>query len=149
MTVEADRILPFAIVITGNTEAVRAGLVRIMERLAPLSMAAPEREVVELVLAEVLNNIVAHAFHDAPVALPITIRCRRDVRDLHLRITDPGHPMPGGELPGGAARPTDVATADLPEGGFGWFLIRQLVRDLRYNRVGKINRLDLWVTLHP
>ena len=41
----------------------------------------------------------------------------------------------------------DVAREDLPEGGFGWFLIRQLAWDVRYVREGRTNRLFLAIDL--
>ena len=42
--------------------------------------------------------------------------------------------MPNGRAPLGD-NPRDYARADeLPEGGFGWFLIRELAHDLVYDR---------------
>ena len=37
----------------------------------------------------------------------------------------------------------DVAFEDLPEGGFGWFLIQDLAKDVLYARVENENRLSL------
>jgi serine/threonine-protein kinase RsbW len=34
---------------------------------------------------------------------------------------------------------------DLPEGGFGWYLIRTLARDVRYDRNGVTNCLTFWL----
>ena len=52
-------------------------------------------------------------------------------------------PSPGGEPPAGQAPDPD----DLPEGGFGWHLIRSLSKDLEYHREGDRNfltfRLDM------
>ena len=50
----------------------------------------------------------------------------------------PGGRPPAGRLPDGA----DCALVDLPEGGFGWHLIRTLTRDLAYVRSGGCNRLS-------
>jgi hypothetical protein len=47
-------------------------------------------------------------------------------------------------FPGGVCRPADpCAHDDLPEGGFGWALLRRLTRDLAYQRHEDRNRLDV------
>jgi serine/threonine-protein kinase RsbW len=46
--------------------------------------------------------------------------------------------MPNLQLPQGA--PADLSDLDdLPEGGFGWFLIRAMTSDLVYHRTGGQN----------
>ena len=60
-----------------------------------------------------------------------------------FRIEDTGRPMPGGETPLGQAANLDVDLEDLPEGGFGWFLIRDLAKDVNYSRADGTNVLDL------
>ena len=65
---------------------------------------------------------------------------------LFLRTQDSGLPMPGGELPAGRlAEATDIQ--DLPEGGFGWFLIRSLTQDLAYQRVDGLNILSFCIAV--
>lgn len=98
----------------------------------------------ELVVAEVLNNIVEHAYHDAPGG-EIRARLRFCPQGLRADFTDHGSAMPGLRLPVGAAVPLDMGVADLPEGGFGWFLIHTLARDLHYRREAGANRLTLRV----
>jgi serine/threonine-protein kinase RsbW len=49
--------------------------------------------------------------------------------------------MPGLCLPAGKFQPLDDL-ADLPEGGFGWYLIRSLTEELSYRRSNGINRLS-------
>ena len=51
--------------------------------------------------------------------------------------------MPDGKLPIGQLSPLDVETRDLPEGGFGWFLIQHLAKDVTYCRAGDQNWLKL------
>ena len=51
--------------------------------------------------------------------------------------------MPNGQLPLGMAQDVDVDMMDLPDGGFGWFLIKDLAKDVRYHRIGEVNQLDL------
>ncbi|MDB6182818.1 ATP-binding protein [Paracoccus fistulariae] len=102
----------------------------------------------ELVLAEVMNNITEHA------------------GVLHLR--DPGHPKPsihlsivrhpaglacgitddGPLLPAECLQPRNLPGGtypDLEEGGFGWFLIQDLTQSLCYYREGGRNFLDFSV----
>ncbi len=51
-----------------------------------------------------------------------------------FQVLDDGEPMPGGRLPDGNPPAVDVPTADLPEGGFGWFMIRSVADELQYTR---------------
>lgn len=100
----------------------------------------------ELVVAEVLNNIVEHAYQDrAGGRIILTLRFKAD--RLTVDFTDFGQPMPSGALPTGAPADLDVSPEDLPEGGFGWFLIRSLSDDLAYVREDNSNRLSLSIPL--
>jgi serine/threonine-protein kinase RsbW len=55
--------------------------------------------------------------------------------------------MPKDGLPEGRLV-TLAETATLPEGGFGWFLIRTLSRDLDYRREGGRNLLSFRLDTH-
>lgn len=66
---------------------------------------------------------------------------RLDQGALHCRITDSGAAMPGGRLPPGQFQDLGE-TQSLPEGGFGWFLIRTLAQDLDYRRIAGRNLLS-------
>ena len=93
-----------------------------------------------IVLAEVFNNIAEHAYGGAPG--PITLRLTCGPGRLSCVVTDRGAPMPG--FPRLGRRFPDVDAEKpmgLPEGGFGWALVRQLARDIRYDRVGDRNLL--------
>ena len=55
---------------------------------------------------------------------------------------------PGAKCP--RAWPHDLEALgeqDLPEGGFGWFLIRELTHDLTYRRDGSRNHLSFRMVL--
>lgn len=123
--------------------AVRAALAHILSELDPVGLKSDDLGTVEIVLAEALNNVVEHAYPEGSEAGPIDIDCRTATDGLHIRITDDGREMPGGHLPAG--KEADLATEliDLPEGGFGWFLIFQLAQDVHYRRKGRRNVLDL------
>ena len=122
-------------VITSGADAVRQGLNRAMG-VPPLSLLSREdRSTAEIVLAEVFNNIVEHAY--AGLDGSIRVWLSLDDRGLTCRIEDEGRPMPGGQAPAGCLPDPE----DLPEGGFGWHLIRSLSTGLSYQRVGSVNRL--------
>jgi serine/threonine-protein kinase RsbW len=126
-----------------DPEEVRVVLGRVNAGLAALGAIPDAMGRVELVLAEVLNNIVEHAYADlrGEIALQLAL-CGQALR---CRVADGGRPMPGGQLPAGRL-PQDKA-AELPEGGFGWHLIRTLAHDLRYARTGGQNVLTFHIPL--
>lgn len=97
---------------------------------------------VEIALAEVLNNIVEHAApSDAQGAIRISACGLRDA--LTVYVSDDGRPMPGLRLPSGAPHDLGVPLPELPEGGFGWGLVRALTSGLRYRRRLGRNELAL------
>lgn len=93
---------------------------------------------VELVLAEVLNNIVEHAYRGSSKG-PVDLSAETCKNGIRFMIADSGRPMPNDSLPTGARTELNCAFADLPEGGFGWILVRELAQDLQYRRENGIN----------
>ncbi|WP_170831391.1 ATP-binding protein [Jannaschia faecimaris] len=95
---------------------------------------------VTLVLGEVLNNIVEHALsnHDSPILLEVTQVAGR----VHVQTEDAGLALPS-KLLGAVSLPDMGSTVeDLPESGFGWFIIHALVDDMVYERHDGRNRLS-------
>lgn len=128
------------VVIEGDLMSVRQGLLALAEAVPLRQLSDADRGSAELVLGEALNNIVEHAYAEGPGPIELWLDAGAD--GLAFTITDRGLAMPGavapeGRLPAGL----DGPLADLPEGGFGWFLIRSLTRDLRYERSDGLNRL--------
>lgn len=97
----------------------------------------------EIVMGEVLNNIVAHACNGRPGRIGLRVAVAGPC--FHCRVTDDGSAMPAGTLPAGGWPRLDVPRAQLPEGGFGWSIIRGLVHDLRYRRHRGHNVLEFRV----
>ena len=64
---------------------------------------------------------------------------------LTCRIVDQGRPMPGLRLPEGKIGPPDCRVHELPEGGWGWALIRLLTLNLQYERLDGCNRVTFQV----
>lgn len=105
----------------------------------------------EIVLAEVLNNITEHGYVGQDgVPAPILLRCRMSPRGLHVIVVDRGRPVPAERCLAGALPPVSLAVHDmdnLPEGGFGWCLIRELTCDLTLVSDEAGNRLCFVVPL--
>jgi len=142
-----SRFLPFGISIIGDEQATRDALRQLLDGLKPLDLGIEEVGTVELVLAEALNNIVEHAYPADMRPGPINIDCALKSDGLHFEIRDEGLAMPDGQIPLGMTQSTNVDVRDLPEGGFGWFLIRDLAKDVDYARVGACNILNLRIAV--
>ena len=117
--------------------AVRAALERLFSAIPPGLLDDDARGSAEIVITEVLNNIVEHAYAGVTGEIDLTIRLLQD--GLHCMVTDRGTPLPDRGL-SGTGLPV-AAADDLPEGGFGWYLIRSLSQDIRYLRIGSANQL--------
>jgi serine/threonine-protein kinase RsbW len=133
------------VVIPADPVTVRDGLKALFDTILLRSLPEDGRGTAEIVLAEALNNIVEHAYARQSGDIEITLDLRG--QDLVCRILDSGLPMPKDGLPEGRLV-TLAETATLPEGGFGWFLIRTLSRDLDYRREGGRNLLSFRLDTH-
>ena len=123
-----------------NNDEVRILLARLCDELAYYGVSSDTRSSAQLVLAEALNNITKHAYGGRGEG---TVQVQTEVGSEMLRFTlnDTGEAIPGPRLPRGRPQDTDVPLEDLPEGGFGWFMIRSLAKDLSYARRGDWNEL--------
>lgn len=124
-----------------NLEA-REAIGEIIGLLSSLGLNSDLLGSVEIALAEVVNNVVEHAYGGRAPG-PVGIYFDLDGPDLWISVWDRGQGFVGDLLPEG--RPVDLpkANQDLPEGGFGWFLIRNLAAELSYARTRGLNRLSL------
>ncbi len=127
--------------------AVRQALARIMEEVSALAPPDDTLATVEIVLAEVLNNIVEHACEGLSDRR-ISITIAPTARGLQCQVRDNGRPLPGGALPAGEPPDPTRQIPELAEGGFGWLLIRGLAHDLRYQRIAGMNVLSFSLDLH-
>ena len=95
-----------------------------------------------LCLAEALNNVVEHAYQgEGGHEIDIKIGLRQGA--FEVSIVDQGRPMPDGAIPAGIIDFDDIEFDELPEGGFGWMLIRNEVDFLSYERKDDRNVLSL------
>lgn len=113
---------------------VRRAIHEVEEELLQAGVVQEDVGSISIVLAEALNNVVEHAFEENE-GKKITLVLRQRSRSLIVEIRDSGRPMPKGRAPIGNHPMTEFNQFDtLPEGGYGWFLIRELVQDLVYDR---------------
>jgi serine/threonine-protein kinase RsbW len=100
-------------------------------------------DTLRLCLAEALNNIVEHAYSGAE-GCPIYADVRFEPQSYEVLLIDEGKPMPGGDAPEGEEVVFDTADFEnLPEGGFGWMLIRSQMDKVEYERRDGCNILRL------
>ena len=99
-------------------------------------------DTLQLCIAEAINNIVEHAYGGAP-GHPVSAAVSLLENRIDVRLTDWGRPMPNGEPPSSwdGFDPDDLE--NLPEGGFGWMLIRSEMDDVQYSRKDDANVLCL------
>ncbi|MBO9474377.1 MULTISPECIES: ATP-binding protein [unclassified Shimia] len=117
----------------GTPQEVRNALETLRQKLTAEEFAACNAGVLELVLAEVLNNVVEHALAGRNDG-QIVISCNYINQCWQVEVRDNGVEMPGNELPSGIMPDLGGDIADLPEGGFGWGLVRSLAQDIDYRR---------------
>ncbi|MBL4916661.1 ATP-binding protein [Szabonella alba] len=122
--------------LTSDPASVRAALERLFSHPPFSDLDADLRGTAEIVMAEILNNIVEHAY--AGEGGRIEMALQDGEGGLHCSISDRGRPFPLGEPPAGGL--PDLSD-DLPEGGFGWALIRAYAEDLNYERRDGWNHL--------
>ncbi|MGV6802995.1 MAG: ATP-binding protein [Ruegeria sp.] len=96
----------------------------------------------QIALAEAVNNVVEHAYFGVPKGL-VSVKVKIFQEYIEVTVSDTGHPLPGSRVPEGVPASVDTDTRDLPEGGFGWFLIRKLSDSVVYDRSHGQNRLVL------
>jgi serine/threonine-protein kinase RsbW len=124
---------------TSGDLATRETLIELTEALTEAGLCADDVANAELILAEALNNIVEHAYAGTSGPVDLCVEIRRD--GLDCALGDQGREAPLGYPPDPPLPEVDPPF-DLPEGGFGWHIIRCLTTDLRYRREGAWNVLS-------
>lgn len=132
----------FACSFTATELEARSGISFVVERLRDFDLPEDRVGDIQIALAEAVNNVVEHAYKGVPTG-DVRIRCNLSSEQLWIRISDAGPPFPDGELPAGELADVSGPLEDLPEGGFGWFLIRELTSRIHYERTDGANLLSL------
>ena len=142
----AEAFPGFTLRVLARNRSIREALADVRIRLGVMALAEEELTTVEVVLAEVMNNVAEHAYawrRDGEMVLGI----RQSADGLLISVTDDGRPMPDAELPFGEHLDPTVPLGDMPEGGFGWLIIRQLALDVAYVRQHGVNQLSFRVVV--
>jgi serine/threonine-protein kinase RsbW len=127
---------------TSGDLATRETLIEVTEALTAAGLSDDDVANAELILAEALNNIVEHAYAGARGPVDLVIEIGRD--GLDCTLGDQGREAPIG-YPPDPPLPAIEPPLELPEGGFGWHIIRCLTTDLHYRREGEWNLLSFRV----
>ena len=117
---------------TSSNLGTRQAMKALLHGLNPWQLSATDQGKIQVALVEVLNNIVKHAYSNQGSGI-IEITCQPFPGHLGFEITDSGIPLPAHCLTNDHMSAVDIQ-ASLPEGGFGWFLIRQLSYDITHER---------------
>ncbi len=133
MQIQTPHTKDISLVFPSGEMSVRQALSVLREKLQQLHLDEHENGTVEIVLGEVFNNVVEHAY-GPETSGSIEMRCVADDEALHFQVVDAGAAMPGLTPPDGRPANVDCALEELPEGGFGWFLVRELTGSLEYRR---------------
>lgn len=133
------KTIRFCVDATAN--AVSATLPTIIRRIfATAKDSCAAKDSCNIVLAEVLNNIVEHGYSGQDNGM-IVIDAKVRQKFVCFEISDFGDPIPGSVLPNPSPPSCDGPIEHLPEGGFGWFLIRALTKNICYERLDGRNCL--------
>lgn len=133
--------IPFSLSFPSTSRAVRCALAETCARLSDGANGTDTVGQVEIVLAEVLNNVVEHALRHEEEG-EILLSVSRDGDGWRFDICDDGVAMPGGIVPHPPLPETNRPLQDLPEGGFGWAIVNMLASDLSYRRKAGRNHLS-------
>ena len=131
----------FSLRVLARNRSIRDALTEVRLRLSKHAFSEEDLATVEVVLAEVMNNIAEHAYawrRDGEMML--FLRLTPD--GLNISVSDEGVAMPDMRIPSGGSVDPAAPLSDMPEGGFGWLIIRQLARDVSYTRREGVNQLS-------
>lgn len=132
----------FSLSATASQASVREALAELRQALAESGATDDLCSTVEIALAEALNNIAEHAYAGGTPG-PMDISAQLGDDTVRFVLRDKGHEMPGAIMPAGNLPDHDVPFDDLPEGGFGWYLLHSLTQSLDYQRQNGENQLTL------
>lgn len=92
-------------------------------------------------LSEALNNVAEHAYVDRVGGVWLQAEFQENA--VRVSLSDHGRAMPDERLPAGQLPQWGPGIDTLPEGGFGWFLLRELTAEMCYVRQDGRNALQL------
>ena len=127
----------FSLQFTATPPETRLALAKAVKQLGLWDLPEDVAASTEIALAEACNNIAEHAYagrDPGPVWLGLLLQSTKII----VTLSDRGWPLSPDLVQSPVTAPDPSA---LPEGGFGWFLIKSLAQDLRIHRVNGTNHL--------
>lgn len=98
---------------------------------------------IQLALEEAVANVIMYAY-PADNEQDFTVKVLRDTRGLSFWLLDHGTPFDPTVLPDADVT---LSAEDRPIGGLGVFLVRQIMDEVSYARIGDENQLFMWKKL--
>lgn len=129
--------------------AVREALCQLFSKQTEIPLPSEACDRAQIVLAEALNNVVKHAYAHCDGGIEVHITFFLDYLECH--IIDHGQPIPDDiffvtKRPAIPPHTINGTFSELPEGGFGWHLIKTLSHNLRYTRHAGKNQLSFSIS---
>lgn len=124
----------------GKPEDIRYTLQDLDKYLRKCSIPCERVEDLNLVLAEVMTNIARHSYPQQSGV--IDVKLVRTEEALECHIMDCGVTFDPSRLGWSAPDP-----GEFHEGGYGWYIIRNLTHRIRYERLGDRNLLYFSISL--
>ena len=137
----SNNLIRFQLRTVEDFDAVRIGLGKFMHSLETSNSPYDLGEV-ELVLAEVLNNIAEHGGAES-LNHPISLKWHT-LDGLCIDVIDAGRCIPTGTITNAQMPDLDTKIDGLPEGGFGWALVDIICSKVHSKRRGSFNTLRLY-----
>lgn len=132
--------------LSATNEGVRACVANVSSLMRDYGASEEDIASIELTLAEVLNNVVEHAYADTTDG-EIQLRIDNKAPNFLFVVLDSGRPLPNGRLPMGTTADPALEDYEQEEGGYGMCIIRQIAKKLRYRRIENLNELSFRITL--
>ncbi len=123
---------PIKFSIKSHPKQVSTACIILRNSLDSINISKTTLDKVELSLAEALNNIIEHAYQEN-YNYPIDIEVRKKHKTLEIKLEDYGLPRKNLKKPVIEFDPDDIQ--NLPEGGFGLFLIETMMDENTYKYV--------------
>ena len=137
----SNNLIRFQVRTLEDFDSVRIGLGKFMRSLETSNTQHDLGEV-ELVLAEVLNNIAEHGGIES-LNHPISLKWHTSDR-LCINVIDAGQCIPTGTITNAQMPNLDTEVDELPEGGFGCALVDIICSKVHSKRRGSFNTLRLY-----
>lgn len=98
---------------------------------------------IQLALEEAVANVIMYAY-PTDNEQDFTVKVLRDTRGLSFWLLDHGTPFDPTVLPDADVT---LSAEERPIGGLGVFLVRQIMDEVSYARIGDENQLFMWKKL--